>query len=68
MGKKNEIKFNKHKFEQIAHGPLEGVTAEPYKTSSGDDKEIKETVKDLGIFTTNDLMSKEHIGKVTTEC
>merc|ERR1712036_125232 len=44
------------------------VTVEPYKTSSGKDIEIKETVRDLGILATNDLLFKEHIGKVTTEC
>ena len=52
----------------MAHGPLKEVTVEPYKTSSGKDIEIKETVKDLGVLATNDLMFKEHIGKVTTEC
>ena len=52
----------------MAHGPLKGVTIEPYKTSSGEDIEIKETVKDLGVLATNDLMFKEHIGKITTEC
>ena len=29
---------------------------------------IKETVKDIGVLATNNLMFKEHIGKVTTEC
>ena len=65
---KNKMKFNEKKFEQMAHGPLKGVTIEPYKTSSGEDIEIKETVKDLGVLATNDLMFKEHIGKITTEC
>ena len=36
--------------------------------SSGEDIEIKETDKDLGVLATNDLMFREHIGKVTTEC
>ena len=45
----------KKKFEQMVHGPLKGVTIEPYKTSSGEDIEIKETVKDLGVLATNDL-------------
>merc|ERR1712066_303853 len=65
---KNKMKFNEKKVEQMAHGPLEGVTVEPYKTSSGDDIEIKEPVRDLGVLATNDLMFKEHIGKITTEC
>ena len=62
------MKFNEKKFEQIAHGPLKEVTIEPYKTSSGDDIEIEETVKYLGVMATNDLMFSEHICKVTTEC
>merc|ERR1712121_383806 len=65
---KNKIKFNEKKFEQMAHGLLKGVTIDPYKASSGEDIEIKETVKDLGVLVTNDLMFKEHIGKITTEC
>merc|ERR1712215_642525 len=65
---KNKMKFTEKKFEQMAHGPLKDVTVEPYKTSSGEDIEIKETVRDLGILATNDLLFKEHIGKVTTEC
>ena len=44
------------------------MTIEPYKTSTGEDIEIKEIVKDLGVLATNDLMFREHIGKVTTEC
>ena len=44
------------------------MAIEPYKTSSGEDIEIKEIVKDLGVLATNDLMFREHIGKVTTEC
>merc|ERR1711867_59397 len=65
---KNKMKFNEKKFEQMAHGPLKGVTIEPYKTSSGEDIEIKETVKDLGVLATNDLMFKEHINEVITSC
>ena len=55
------MKFNENKFEQMAHGPLDEVTIEPYKTSSGEDIEIKKTVKDLGVLATNDLMFREHI-------
>ena len=29
---KNKMKFNEKKFEQMAHGPLEEVTIELYKT------------------------------------
>merc|ERR1712002_797222 len=66
--KKNKMKFNEKNFEKMAHGPLKEVTIEPYKTSSGEDIEIKETVKDLVVLATNDLMFREDIGKVTTEC
>ena len=62
------MKFNKIKFEQMAHGPLEGVILAAYRTSSGEDIKIKQTVKDLGVLATNDLMFKEHISKVATEC
>ena len=55
---KNKMKFNENKFEQMAHGPLEGVSVEPYKMPSGEDIEIKETVKDLGVLGTNDLIFK----------
>ena len=44
------------------------MAIEPYKTSSGEDIQIKETVKDLGVLATNDLMFRDHIGKVITEC
>ena len=41
MGRKNKMKFNKNKFEQMAHGPLDKVTIDTYKTSSGEIIEIK---------------------------
>ena len=47
---------------------MEEVSVEPYKTPSREDIEIKKTVKDLDVLTTNDLMFKEHICKVTTDC
>ena len=40
----------------MAHEPLKEVKIEPYKTSSGEDIEIKKTVKDLGVIATNDQM------------
>ena len=43
------------------------MTVEQYKMSSGEDIEIKKSVKDLGVLATNDLMHKENKGKVTTE-
>merc|ERR1712105_420890 len=63
---KNKIKFNENKFEQMAHGSLNEVTIDPHKNSNGEEIEIKETAKDLGVMATNDLMFKEHIGRITT--
>ena len=40
------------------------MTIEPYKTSTGEDIEIKEIVKDLGVLATNDLMFREPRGKL----
>jgi len=42
---KNMMKFNENKFEQMAQGPLKGVTIDPYKNSSGEVIEIKENSK-----------------------
>merc|ERR1712074_422716 len=63
---KNKMKFNENKFEQMSHGPLKGVTTDPYKNSNGEEIEIKKTAKDLGAMATTDLKFKEHIGKITT--
>ena len=65
---KNKMKFNENKFEQMVHGTLKEITIDPYKTSTGKEIQIKDTVKDLGILATNDLKFKEHIEKVTTQC
>jgi len=64
--KKNKMKFNEKKFEQMTHGNVKKLTTEPYKTVNGHKIQIKETVKDLGISATNDLKFKEHIGEITT--
>ena len=58
------MKFNANKFEQIAHGKRENIEVEPYKTPSGDPIMIKDTVKDLGVYSTNDLMFKDHMNKI----
>merc|ERR1711874_590760 len=65
---KNKIKFNENKFEQVMHGTLKEVKVDPYKTSTGKEIQIKDTVKDLGILATNELKFKEHIEKVKTLC
>ena len=62
----NLMKFNDKKFEQMTHGTLDNVTIEPYKSPSGDEIQIKETAKDLGVFANNNLMFKEHIDKIVT--
>ena len=46
----------------MSHGSLNRVTIDPYKNSNGEEIEIKETAKDLGIMATNDLKFSEHIG------
>ena len=62
----NKIQFNENKFEQMAHGNIENVELESYKSPSGDRIIIKSTTKDLGVMATNDLLFKEHINIITT--
>ena len=62
----NKMKFNESKFEQMAHGYSRNVTLDPYKTPGGEDIQIKESAKDLGVLATNDLKFKEHINNITT--
>ena len=62
--KKNKMQFNGEKFEQIIHGSNKNTSVESYKSPSGDPITIKNTVKDLGVFSTNDLMFKEHMEKI----
>ena len=40
------------------------VSVEPYESSSEDPITIKNTVKDLGVFSTNDLLFEEHMKKI----
>jgi len=62
------MQFNAKKFEQIVHGNTKNTEVEPYKSTSGDPITIKATVKDLGVFSTNDLLFKEHMGKTINSC
>ena len=62
--RENKMQFNGEKFEQIIHGNTKNTTVEPYKSSSGDPITIKNTVKDLGVFSTNNLLFKEHMEKI----
>jgi len=61
--KVNKMEFNSKKFEQIIHGNTKNVSVEPYESSSEDPITIKNTVKDLGVFATNDLLFEEHMKK-----
>ena len=63
--RKNKMKFNEGKFEQMAHGHVNNITLEPYKTPCGDEIQIKDTAKDLGVLATNDLNFREHINNIT---
>ena len=60
----NKMKFNANKFEQIAHGKRENIEVKPYKTQSGDPIMIKDTVKDLRVYSINDLMFIDHMNKI----
>merc|ERR1712082_497619 len=62
--RKNKIKFNGEKFEQIIHGSNKNTSVKSYKSPSGDPITMKNMVKDLGVFSTNDLMFKEHMEKI----
>ena len=39
----------------MAHENLKNVTRDPYKTPWGEEIQIKDTAKDLGVLETNDL-------------
>ena len=65
---KNIMMFNERKFEQMTWGKVKDIDVEAYKTSSGEDIEIKNKVKDLGVITSADLKFREHINEVVTSC
>ena len=56
------------KLEQIVHGNTRNAEVESYKSPSGDPIIIKVIVKDLGVFSTNNLMYKEHMGENINSC
>ena len=60
----NKMEFNSKKFEQIIHGSTKNASVEPYESSSEDPITIKSTVKDLGVFSTNNLLFEEHMKKI----
>ena len=43
--------------------PQKNVSVEPYESSLEDPITIKNTVKNLGVFSTNDLLFEEHMKK-----
>ena len=59
--KNNKMQFNAGKFEQIVHRNTKNSCIEPYKSSSGDPITVKSTEKDLGVFSTNNLLFQEHL-------
>ena len=65
---KNIMMFNERKFEQMTWGKVKDIEVEAYKTPSGEDIEIKNKVKDLGVITSADLKFREHINEVITSC
>ena len=62
--KDNKMEFNEKKFEQMVHGSTRDVVNEAYTTPNGEKINVKNTVKDLGVHASNDLMFKEHIDKI----
>ena len=66
--RENKMKFNEMKFEKMTHGERVGVSIKPYKTVSGEEIDIKSTVKDLGILASNDQLFREHMNKITLSC
>ena len=62
----NKMQFNENKFEQMAHGSIDNVELRSYKSPSGEDIEIKNKAKDLGILANTDMKFKEHIENITT--
>ena len=62
--RENKMKFNDDKFEQIAHGSIENIEVESFKSPTGEEIEIRNTLKDLGVLSTNDLMFQDHMNKI----
>ena len=63
LAKNNKMEFNAKRFELMIHGTTKNVSVEPYESSSEDPITIKNTVKDLGVYSTNDLLFEEHMKK-----
>ena len=50
----------------MTHGETVGVEYGAYITSEGKEIEIGETVRDLGVIASENMMFREHIEKVVT--
>ena len=61
----NEMKFNGNKFEQLGYGQSEDIEIEPYKNPDGEDIQIGNVVKDLGVMANSNITFKEHIESVS---
>ena len=64
--RENLMEFNEKKFEQMAHGEIENITIDSYKSPSGEPIKIETTARDLGVIATDDLLFKEHIEKIVS--
>jgi len=58
------MQFNARKFEQIVHENTKNASIESYKSPSGYPITIKNTVKYLKVFSTNDILLKEPMEKL----
>ncbi|CAL4069513.1 unnamed protein product [Meganyctiphanes norvegica] len=50
----------------MSHGEAKNIKIEPYKTQSGNEIKIGETVRDLGVIANNNLLFREHIDNIVT--
>ena len=57
----NLMEFNENKFEKMSHGKTGDIEEGTYRTGSGKVIESKKIVKDLGVWTGEDVSFEEHI-------
>ena len=57
----NLMEFNENKFEKMTHGKTGEIEEGTYRTGSGKVIESKKIVKDLGVWTGEDVSFEEHI-------
>ena len=61
----NLMTFN-DKFEQMSNGETKDIATKPYITPSGNEIMMKNTIKDLGVTTSSNLLFREHIDNIVT--